>query len=105
MGSEIKKGFIFSAQTSLWGGREVVGFGSSDWCIKEIGRDLANKVIVENHYSKKFYNATYIHLGLFIGGSLHGVLQFGYAMNPASCGCPKKSGPASRPARHFRWRC
>ena len=32
------------------------------------------------------YNATYLHLGLFYKNKIKGVLQYGYAMNPASCG-------------------
>jgi len=82
----MKKGLIYDNQGTLFGSREVVGFGSKDWYIKEIDRDKANKIIIENHYSKKFYNATYIHLGVFINNELVGVLQYGYAMNPASCG-------------------
>ena len=81
-----KKRYIYSDQSSLWGDPELLGFGSDDFYVKEIDRKLANDVIVKNHYSKKFYNATYIHLGLFVKGDLQGVLQYGYAMNPASCG-------------------
>lgn len=80
------KNYIYSEQSSLWGDPELLGFGSKDFYIKEIERKLANKIIVENHYSKKFYNATYIHLGLFVNEEIQGVLQYGYAMNPASCG-------------------
>lgn len=71
---------------TLFGKPEIIGFGSDDFFVKEIGRDIANKLIVKNHYSHKFYNATYIHLGVYIKGNLCGVLQYGYAMNPASCG-------------------
>jgi hypothetical protein len=71
---------------TLFGQPEILGFGSDDFCVKEIGRNLANKLIIENHYSHKFYNATYIHLGIFLNLKLVGVLQYGYAMNPASCG-------------------
>lgn len=70
----------------MFGKREIVGFGSTEFCIKEIDRNKANDIIVKNHYSKKFYNATYIHLGVFIQNEIVGVLQFGYAMNPASGG-------------------
>jgi hypothetical protein len=70
----------------MYGKREIIGFGTNEFYIKEIDRNLAIKIICENHYSKKVYNATYIHLGLFINNELLGVLQFGYAMNPASCG-------------------
>ena len=81
-----KKDYIFSNQLSMFGSREIVGFGETDFYIKEINKDLANDIIKKNHYSKKVYNATYIHLGLFIGGEMLGVLQYGYAMNPASGG-------------------
>jgi hypothetical protein len=81
-----QKKYIFSDQISLYGERECLGFGSENFYIKEIDRNLANDIIVKNHYSKKFYNATYIHLGLFENNVLKGVLQYGYAMNPASCG-------------------
>lgn len=82
----MKKKYIYSEQSSLWGDPELLGFGIDDFYIKEIERKQANKIVVENHYSKKFYNATYIHLGLFVNGEIKGVLQYGYAMNPASCG-------------------
>jgi hypothetical protein len=80
------KHYLFSGQGTLFDAPAIVGFGSDDWHVKEIARDIANTVIVKNHYSGKFYNATYIHLGVFIGGEMLGVLQYGYAMNPASCG-------------------
>lgn len=80
------KDLIYDNQQTLFGAREIIGFGSDDFYVKEIERKLANDLIVKNHYSKKFYNATYIHLGVFICGELLGVLQYGYAMNPASCG-------------------
>jgi hypothetical protein len=82
----MSKDFIYSNQTTLFGSREVYGFGSDDFYIQEIEKEKANEIIIKNHYSHKFYNATYIHLGIYIGGKLLGVLQFGYAMNPASCG-------------------
>jgi len=82
----MRKDLIYDNQQTLFGAREIIGFGSDDWHVKEIDRKLANDLIVKNHYSKKFYNATYIHLGVFICGELLGVLQYGYAMNPASCG-------------------
>lgn len=82
----MKKDLIYSTKQSLYGSKEVLGFGTDNWYIKEIDRKKANKIIIQNHYSKKIYNASYIHLGLFIDGELLGVLQYGYAMNPASCG-------------------
>ena len=82
----MNKDLIYDNQQTLFGAREIIGFGSDDWHVKEIDRKLANDLIIKNHYSKKFYNATYIHLGVFICDELLGVLQYGYAMNPASCG-------------------
>jgi hypothetical protein len=81
-----KKDLIYSNQLSLFGSKEIIGFGSDDFFIKEIDREKANHLIIKNHYSKKFYNATYIHLGVWLNSELVGILQFGYAMNPASCG-------------------
>jgi hypothetical protein len=81
----MKKKYIYSDQSSLWGNPKCIGFGSENFYIKEIDRKLANEIIIKNHYSKKFYNATYIHIGLFEDDILKGVLQYGYAMNPASC--------------------
>jgi hypothetical protein len=84
--SKLKKAYIYDDQASLWGDAEVVGFGGESFYVKVIDRKLANSIIIKNHYSKKVYTATYIHLGLFVDGELKGVLQYGYAMNPASCG-------------------
>ena len=78
------KGYI--EEPSLFGHGFVIGFGDDEFSVKEIDRDLANEIIIKNHYSHKYYNATYIHLGVYIKKDLVGVLQYGYAMNPASCG-------------------
>jgi len=78
------KDYIFSQQGSLIGSRDIIGFGDEQFKIKEIDRNLANKTIIKNHYSHKVYNATYIHLGIFFEEKMLGVLQYGYAMNPAS---------------------
>jgi hypothetical protein len=80
------KNYIYSDQGHLFGHTEIIGFGDNDFYIKEIDRNLANDIIVKNHYSHKYYNATYIHLGIYINNELLGVLQYGYAMNPASQG-------------------
>jgi hypothetical protein len=79
------KTYIFNNQSSLWGEPECIGFGTKEFYVKEIDRKLSNKIIIKNHYSKKVYNATYIHLGVFYNNKISGVLQYGYAMNPASC--------------------
>jgi len=78
-------GYILS-QMALFGNAEVVGFGSNSFYIKEIPRKKANEIILKNHYSKKFYNASTIHLGVFDCNNMIGVLQYGFAMNPVSMG-------------------
>ena len=79
-----EKNFYYSSQGDLFGKPEAIGFGSNDFNVCVIDRNIANQIIIKNHYSKKIYTATYIHLGVFSGGVLMGVLQLGYAMNPAS---------------------
>ena len=81
----IIKGYIFSDQIPMFGHKDIIGYGTNDFYVKEIDKDLAIKTIKENHYSKKTYNGTYINLGVFIKDEFLGVLQYGYAMNPASC--------------------
>jgi len=77
------KGYI--EEPSLFGGRNFCcGFGDEEFRVVEVSRDIANRMIVENHYSHKYYAASYIHLGVYILKRLVGILQFGYAMNPAS---------------------
>ena len=80
------KGYIYSDQLTMFGSKDVIGYGDSVFNVKEIDKDLANTTIIKNHYSGKIYNGTYIHLGVFINNEFMGVLQYGYAMNPASCG-------------------
>jgi len=82
----VSRDYILSDQSSLFGKPDVIGFGDGCFYVREMPRDKANAIIQANHYSKKFYSATYIHLGVYIDGNFRGVLQFGYAMNPASCG-------------------
>lgn len=78
------KGYRLSEQPALFGHADVIGFGTGDFYLEEIPREVANKIIIQNHYSGKVYAATYINLGLYMDNSLQGVLQYGYAMNPAS---------------------
>ena len=82
-------GYIKSPQSILFGcseNKEVVGFGGLGFSVSEISRHRANEIVKKNHYSKKFYSASYIHLAVFSNGEIKGVLQFGYAMNPQSMG-------------------
>jgi len=84
--SVMPSAYILSDQISLYGEADCIGFGNTEFYVKEINRDVAIKTIIENHYSKKVYNGTYINLGVFEKNKMVGVLQYGYAMNPASCG-------------------
>lgn len=77
----MKKQYIYSTQSSLWGDAEVLGFGTEEFYVKEIDRKLANDIIVENHYSKKFFNNSFIHLGVFYNEIISGCLQYGHLMN------------------------
>lgn len=80
------RAYIFSNQAALFGEPDCVGFGNADFCVQVIERDLANGIIMQNHYSKKVVSTATIHLGVILSGRLLGVLQFGVAMNPARCG-------------------
>ena len=43
-------------------------------------------VIIHHHYSHRVVNNSYLHLGVFHEGAFEGVLQWGYALNPARAG-------------------
>ena len=80
----MEKGLIYDAQLSLFGKPEIIGYSNGNLEVREIERERADAIIIKNHYSHKVYNASYIHLGVFIDNNLVGVLQYGSAMNPAS---------------------
>ena len=77
-------GYLFDPIGDLFGGRELLGFGEAAFHVRVVDRDLANRIIIANHYSRRVYTASTVHLGVFIDGRMEGVLQFGFAMNPAS---------------------
>lgn len=77
-------GYLFAAGADLFGWRETIGFGNEAFRIEVVDRDGANAIIAANHYSRKFYRGTTTHLGVFLAGKLAGILQYGFAMNPAS---------------------
>ncbi len=52
--------------------------------LKTISCWLARTIIQTKHYSRRFVNNSYLHLGVFSGRDLVGVLQWGYALNPNS---------------------
>ena len=62
----------------------IVGYGSHELRVEVISSWLARSVVATKHYSKRFVNNSYFHLGVFSGRDLVGVLQWGYALNPNS---------------------
>jgi len=48
-----------------------------------IPRAEACRMVIENHYSRRIVNNSYVHLGIYLAGERVGVMQFGYSMNPA----------------------
>ena len=67
-------------------GATTFGFGSAAFSVRVVERPLANAIVAENHYSRRTYSGSTVHLGVFQGRDLVGILQFGFAMNPASAG-------------------
>lgn len=64
----------------------VQGFGRRGFYVAAIPRALAVEVVLAKHYSHRIVNNSYVHLGVFMGGQLVGVLQLGYALNPSAMG-------------------
>lgn len=50
--------------------------------IKEIPTKLANKIIIDNHYSGTVAQGVQYHIGVFYEDKLYGVAQFGYGIRP-----------------------
>lgn len=66
------------------GEKAVAGYGTRGFYVGVIARAVACEIILARHYSRRIVNNSYVHLGVFMGGVLVGVMQFGYAMNPAA---------------------
>lgn len=62
----------------------VVGYGAIDLHVELIPCWLARLIIKEFHYSKRFVNNSYFHVGIYNKRELVGVMQWGYALNPNS---------------------
>lgn len=75
-------GYLFNADVPNC--REAIGFGNAAFRVAIIDRGIANQIIKANHYSRRVYSASTLHLGVFIDTEMVGVLQYGFAMNPAS---------------------
>ncbi|WP_211224858.1 hypothetical protein [Neptunomonas japonica] len=63
---------------------EIIGYGSTDLRVETIPCWLARTIIAARHYSHRFVNNSYLHLGVFAERELVGVMQWGYALNPNS---------------------
>ncbi|EOF5314644.1 protein mom [Salmonella enterica] len=74
---------------------QIVGYGSPELRVETIPCWLARLVITEKHYSHRFVNNSYLHLGVFSHRDLVGVMQWGYALNPNS-GARVVTGTANR---------
>lgn len=77
-------GYLFDPASDLLGRREAIGFGDAGFYVRLISRDAANAIVIANHYSGRIYRGSTLHLGIYIERQLLGVLQYGFAMNPAS---------------------
>lgn len=75
-------GYLFAAN----GAGDTIGFGSAEFAVLLLDRKVANAIIMARHYSGRVSLSSTLHLGVWIDRELVGVLQFGFAMNPASAG-------------------
>ncbi|EDX2467219.1 protein mom [Salmonella enterica] len=83
MGKEKKSRILTKPCVIEYEGR-IVGYGSRELRVETISCWLARTIIQTKHYSRRFVNNSYLHLGVFSGRELVGVLQWGYALNPSS---------------------
>lgn len=63
---------------------KIVAFGVESLRVETIPVWLARAIVQVKHYSQRFVNNSTLHLGVFSGREMVGVLQFGYALNPNS---------------------
>lgn len=68
------------------GATGVQGFGTADYFVAQIPCATAREIIRREHYSHSVVNNSYVNLGVFLEGAIVGVLQWGYALNPARAG-------------------
>ncbi len=65
---------------------QVVGFGKAGFYVVAIPSKMARETIIKHHYSHRIVNNSYVHLGVYYKDNFAGVLQMGYALNPARAG-------------------
>lgn len=73
-----------SSRRFICDGDTVIGYGCDELYVARIPCWLARAIVATQHYSRRFVNNSYLHLGVYCGRELVGVLQFGYALNPNS---------------------
>ena len=61
---------------------KIIGYGSPELRVESIESWLCRTIITAKHYSGRFVNNGYVHLGIFNHRHLIGVMQWGYALNP-----------------------
>ena len=83
MGKENKSRVLTKPEPILYDG-QIVGYGSKELRVETIPCWLARAIVINKHYSGRFVNNSYLHLGVFSGRELVGVMQWGYALNPNS---------------------
>ena len=54
---------------------------AKDIILKPIDRKTANILVKKLHYSGKVVQNSSIHIGVFLGGRLEGVMQFGSSLD------------------------
>lgn len=62
------------------------GFGCQSFYVAQLPCKDARAIITRFHYSGRVVNNSYLHLGVYRAGALEGVLQLGYALQPARAG-------------------
>jgi hypothetical protein len=62
------------------------GFGCRAFYMAQLPCKDARAIITRFHYSHRVVNNSYLHLGVYLEGALEGVLQLGYALQPARAG-------------------
>jgi hypothetical protein len=70
----------------LFGQPEAVGAESSEIAVRLIDKQLADRIVVDGHYSGTSVWSSSFHFGVYAHDNLIGAMQFGPGMNPASGG-------------------
>lgn len=86
---------ILTPPQPIFDNDQIVGYGSHELRLETIAFWLARVIVTSRHDSRQFVNNSWLHLGVFSGRALVGVMQWGYALNPNS-GTKVVSGTRNR---------